>query len=484
MSNLPPIVPTPNTPANESAVHKAEIGVIAKNQGSVFDITSSRFGAVEGASDNTTQILDAMDTVANTGGAVYVPAGVWNVDALAITDFSTGGNANQSTRFLMYGDGLQSRLVGNTSSPILTIGNSGGSRIFDIEIRDLFFECDSTAVNGIKLVDTTMVKLTNLGIKNATGDGILYDDDSYGPHTVSGCHITDCGGNGIHSTNSTSNGNALRIKNNRLLRNVASGIYIESGKGISINDNDIELNENGGIRLKGVGGVSIIGNYIEAHTLGTADPNKSNILLESVYQGASITGNYFNVGGVYGLYCEASLDLSVHGNYFFAASTGTGIYMADGVHASVCLLGNRFNGLTTKIRHPVKSLSTGYQQTDLEYTVALPLQLGDDSGTPVGLQDAYISIPFMCHLLQASTILLEALGGASDEIITIANNSNVDIDTITIAGSSTETTRDHVFPTIDATNTFSAGDKMRIRGNQANDAAWTAATIFLTFIKR
>ena len=33
MSNLPAIVPTPHTPANESAVYKGQIGVIAREQG-------------------------------------------------------------------------------------------------------------------------------------------------------------------------------------------------------------------------------------------------------------------------------------------------------------------------------------------------------------------------------------------------------------------------------------------------------------------
>ena len=67
MSNLPPIVPTPTEPVDSSATYKGQIGVIARDQSSIF-YPSDRGAVGDSGTDNLTSIQGDIDDAATAGG--------------------------------------------------------------------------------------------------------------------------------------------------------------------------------------------------------------------------------------------------------------------------------------------------------------------------------------------------------------------------------------------------------------------------------
>jgi len=336
-----------------------------------------RYGATgDGVTDDTLAIQAAIDEAQSNGGAVYIPSGSYLVSGLTVTDYSLVDGVLNTTRLKIYGDGQASRLIGSSASPVLSIGNSGGVKVFDVIVEDLHIDGAATSVNCLKLINATRIDIIRCRIFDATGAGVFYAEDSYGPHKITDCLIRQHGSHGVHVDNSSANnGNNLTISRSGILQNGGAGVLLEASYGTTICSCDIEGNGDTGINAEGVThtiqALTIRDNYIEDHDLGTI---KAGIHLEANVQGVEIAGNYINLtdntGQLYGIYIERSFGVSISGNTITGRnSTGTGIHFTDELHDSVYLGANFFDILATKVAEP----SSGF-------TRLLTVQSGVGSG--------------------------------------------------------------------------------------------------------
>jgi hypothetical protein len=339
-------------------------------QSKLRDVVSVKdFGAVgDGVTDDTAAIQAAIDTVGTTGGAVYVPAGVYLVSGLTITKISPAGMGLNTARFMLYGDYHQSIIRCTTADPVLLIGNpvGGGSRLHDVIIKQLQFDGNGVATEGLKFQQCSRMAVRDCRIYNNAGDGVLYADDSYGPFLLDSCLIRNNTGNGVHIDDSTANnGNAFKSFNSVIAVNAGSGIRVKSGYNISIIDSDIESNGDCGVyagaSTKAVQALKISGNYFEGHTTG----GKANVYISGAVQGIDISGNYSNLidgsGQLYGFYFNGGANISLVGNATTGrtGAAGTGFYFEDGgTYPSVTMLSNYFDALATNVKDP----STGYNR--------------------------------------------------------------------------------------------------------------------------
>lgn len=342
---------------------QAGAGAVARTvEAKLQDVVSVKdFGAVgDGTTDDTAAIQAAIDAVSATGGAVYVPSGAYLVSGLSITAVSAAGGGLNTSRFRLFGDGHNSILKGSSASPVLTVGDSAGSRVHDVELDGLQFHGAATAANGVKLSNASRVAIKNCRVYAATGAGVLLTDDSYGPHDINHCLIRDNGSHGIHVDDGTANnGNALSVVQSVVNINGGSGIRIDSGSAIMIAGNDIESNADSGIVLcaagtRAVSGAQIAGNYFEGHAAGTW---KAAIVTLSGARGVVISSNQIKVsdnsGQLYGIYAARSYAHTIHGNSIVGVSvTGTGVHFTDETHTAVSVADNYINALATFIRKP------------------------------------------------------------------------------------------------------------------------------------
>lgn len=305
------------------------------------------FVATDFGGSNDTQMLQAaINAVQEEGGALYIPAGDYHVTGLTITGFSLVDGVFNTSRIKIYGDQHETRIIGASANPIFTIGNSGGTRIFDIDISYLHIDGDGTATDGIKIQNATRINLNNLRIFNNTESGIAYDEASYGPHNIEQCFILENSGDGVTVSDSTDNGNALRINNSNIQGNGGAGVNILNGASYDISSNTIQFNQDGGVVVgTNAKSINIVANYFESHVDGLAD----HINLGDTVP-ANISGNYFlvNSGGRSAIYLNRSRGVSIIGNYFRGTSTGTqyGIVFDNGAvnHRETTILSNTDDG--------------------------------------------------------------------------------------------------------------------------------------------
>ena len=205
------------------------------------------------------------------------------------------------------------------------------------------------------------IYISNCRIDRSAGSGIVFNNSAFGSHVIEKCLIRNNATHGVYVPNAANgggaqdNGNALKIKNNTILFNGGSGVFLQAGVNIVIEANDISSNGDGGIVAASVFGLTVQGNYFEDHKTGTY---KSSVwLLGSVFA-AAVSQNYMFLrddgGELYGIYSVANTGLSFTSNFIqsFSGSGGTAIYLADGTFPSVTLIGNAFSGLSTLVRKP------------------------------------------------------------------------------------------------------------------------------------
>lgn len=338
---------------------------------SVFDfMTDAQIADVKAgtASDVTAAVQAALDFVTNTGGELFAPIGTYPVSALRITDTSVVDDVQLSTRFILRGAGHRTIFRATSASPILHIGNAGGTTLFDIAIKGIQLDGNSLAAQCLRISATHRVRVSGCRISRALQDGILLDASSFGLHLIEKNLIRNNGRHGIYVPNATDgggaadNGNATRILKNTILMNGGSGVRLHAGYSHTVAFNDISSNGDGGVVAGSVFAISVENNYIEDHQAGTY---KADVALLSGVYAASVLRNYLQVddhnGALYGLYSDATQGLTIDGNFFSGFnSTGTGVHLADGTYSSVSLDGNFFSNLAVRVRKPTAGGITRY----------------------------------------------------------------------------------------------------------------------------
>jgi len=108
-----------------------------------FDIR--KYGAVDGASDNTTAVQAAVDAALaqSSGGTVFFPPGIWKVKHINLTNSNGSLNRWTSPSIRLQGAGIKATRI---------VGTDNGKILFDclgrslVEIADMEIRTDGTAV--------------------------------------------------------------------------------------------------------------------------------------------------------------------------------------------------------------------------------------------------------------------------------------------------------------------------------------------------
>ncbi|MFN0074268.1 MAG: glycosyl hydrolase family 28-related protein [Chloroflexota bacterium] len=198
-------------------------------------------------------IQAAIDSLASSGGAVYVPAGTHQVTAkVRVYSNVTVFGAGMDQTIIRFAPGIQvDHLMSNSS---LSAGNT------NIVIRDLTLagngETRSGCCFGLRLVNVRNSYVINVAADNHSLDGFyLGYNQSNGAvnNRLSGCRARSNGRNGIALTHGT--GNAIdhcRVENNNTREQVA-GIDLEPDNALTVSGNRIVGNmatgQNVGIQL-------------------------------------------------------------------------------------------------------------------------------------------------------------------------------------------------------------------------------------------
>jgi parallel beta-helix repeat protein len=184
------------------------------------------FGALgDGVADDTAAFALALAA----SPAVYVPPGVYLVDRLAVP-------AGASIRGAGRGSVLRLPSQTITDDPdfggVLNVYGTPGTPITGVYISDLMIDgnragltiagtTNALNIEAVDVKDAQRCTFHALTIVNAMSDGIDIDDSS--ECLVSACHLSDCGGFGVHMSNG-----ALR---NRVTGCIAEGCGIAHSRG-------------------------------------------------------------------------------------------------------------------------------------------------------------------------------------------------------------------------------------------------------------
>jgi len=348
---------TPNTFNIVICTGVPTLALVLRRQGF---FNAREYGATgDNATDDTGAMQKVIDDVTLQGGALYIPAGMYKVTGLVVKDVSFVDGVLRTSRTKIYGDGQETRIIGTTTAPVLTVGDQSGFRQHDVEFRDMHIDGDATALTCIRIENSTRLRFDNLRIYNATGDGVLLTASSFGPHMFINCMMRENGGNGFFvDDSSANNGNNTKLIGCIIGGNGGAGVKVNASFDFNLIGTDIEGNGDSGIIVgdgtQGVQGFMISGGYIEAHNGGL---RKSGIALEDLCQSATIQGVYINLTDnltqVSGIFVSRSRALDISGNTITGrVSAGVGIYFDDVQHDCVNISCNFFSLLADNVRYP------------------------------------------------------------------------------------------------------------------------------------
>lgn len=146
------------------------------------------FGAVgDGVADDTAAIQAALDSVAPTGGVVFVPQGTYKTTATLKFDSNT----------TICGIGANSRIKGaSIAAPLFQSKGGSGARKYQLVIRDLGIDNTTTITNGIglDLRNVSDSRLDNVFISNVDMGVQFYADAGLGCYynTLKDVVVTGC----------------------------------------------------------------------------------------------------------------------------------------------------------------------------------------------------------------------------------------------------------------------------------------------------
>ncbi len=223
-------------------------GVAAVGSARVSAQTSTR---VVNARDFPT-IQAAIDSVKDTGGTVYAPAGVWVVPAkVRLYSYVTLFGDGMEKTVIRLADGVVDHLMSNNS--VSTTSTNIG--IWNLSLSGSGVGTSSCCF-GLRLINVLNSTVVNVASDGFSKDGFYlgyYQQKGVYNTRLSGCRATNNGRNGIALTGGT--GNIIdncRVDNNNRVERVA-GIDLEPDVGQNVSDNKVVGNgasgQNVGIQL-------------------------------------------------------------------------------------------------------------------------------------------------------------------------------------------------------------------------------------------
>lgn len=181
-------------------------GVQRSVESKLQDVVSVKdFGVVGDGSNETTKIRDAITT--SVGKTLYFPKGTYVVDSVL----------SFPNNLVITGDGAGTviRQSSGQSGNLFYIGPSVSNiTISNITLDGNWTACTSTEVaNGIRIDDSSSIKINNVTIQNVSTDGINLK--TAGPNSnrdilIEGCSFKNCGRNGV----AVLAGKNIRVANN------------------------------------------------------------------------------------------------------------------------------------------------------------------------------------------------------------------------------------------------------------------------------
>lgn len=197
-------------------------------------------------------IQAALDSLASSGGAVYIPAGTHSLPAkIRVFSNVTVFGAGMDQTVLQFAPGVVDHLMSNSS---LTAGNT------NLVVRDLTLAGRNDVANGccfgLRLVNVRSSFVISVASDGHSLDGIYlgYNQQNGAVNNrVSGCRTRNNGRNGIAITHGSGNviDTCVVDANNR--REQVAGIDLEPDDGLNVSDNKIVSNQttsqNVGIQL-------------------------------------------------------------------------------------------------------------------------------------------------------------------------------------------------------------------------------------------
>jgi hypothetical protein len=312
-----------------SAVSSSHDYRLGRLESKVPQLNVVHYGASTGAADNSTYFQDAIDALPSSGGAIYVPPGVYN--------FTSGVTVTAGKEVLIYGN------AGWTSTVALTTlqftGTGSGSFIaanssVGVTLRDLGINYNSTSYAG-RLLDFRNVSASDsaywiidhcsiggIGVGTSTAIGLAIDKAIDG--TIRNCHFyanlyaIDGMVSGTYANGITVEGCVFRTSETAHIHNVAEAW--------TITGNIFEGLRGGGAgAIKNDSGILVQGGIIAGNWMGDVTSGAGGSQFDCQFMGTQVTGNYIG-----------------------AAAGSTGITVQDG-SIGFQIVANRFAGCETGI---------------------------------------------------------------------------------------------------------------------------------------
>jgi len=159
-------------------------------------VSVTDFGAIgDGTTDNTTAFQNAIAACGTSGAALFVPAGQYYLtNSLTTPDAVSTGNG-----FIMYGEGLNSQLIFNTTNDCVKVTTTGTAfQNYNVQIKDLAFTNKTSTPRSFiwnnKPVDSY---ISGCFFSNATVSvGCIINDNAYGL-TIEKCIFFRITGTGV-----------------------------------------------------------------------------------------------------------------------------------------------------------------------------------------------------------------------------------------------------------------------------------------------
>jgi len=213
-------------------------------------VNVKNFGAIgDGVANDTQPILDALESIKDSGGVLFFPRGIFLTDPISLIGYRNIVIQGQnSTTFFVYKEQtvLKIRSVGDVG---IKCSETGVETPVDvgkgITIENIFLNCDFKVDIGMNMNLAVTVK--NTAVRYSKGDGIVLEGQSY-PVQL----------NRVVSQNNS--GHGLRIKapfttvyniyDCEFSFNDLYGVYIEDGSTSILQNMLIQGNKQGGLKIK------------------------------------------------------------------------------------------------------------------------------------------------------------------------------------------------------------------------------------------
>lgn len=193
------------------------------------DVLSVReFGAIgDGSANDTDAFEEAIQVAANGEKALFVPAGVYIVDPLDLTNLTPA--LPDEYKLAIYGEGIDQSVLklasGTGHDVLLKVAGHGSGKFVNLEMRHLGFDGTNSTGSDYALVDLSQIKaglIENVAVVTSADDGIR--DNACEDIVYLNVRIEDCDGKGLMVTG----GQRLRTINVRFSQVTGAPLDVDS----------------------------------------------------------------------------------------------------------------------------------------------------------------------------------------------------------------------------------------------------------------